>query len=427
MTQTRTVNCRSFLFKRKEKRIMNDILVRLPNETEDQCLWRIGKAKDSGILTDNWPEIAAFLNKTFREDETQYYDSSAYRKKYRNFVTAYEGIFSKERFTDEEMMTIVEQKRELEKAKIKLRDERLDYQKTVREEARKESIVDLVRRVFTETVVPFDYTPSHTVFRECDDELVICLSDLHAGIVCDNYWNQFNTNILRERLHKYLDEIRDIQKTHLCRKCYVVLGGDNVSGLIHANLRLQNNENVVKQLKIASEYIGNFVKELIDMDTFEEIEVRSVAGNHSRMSQNKEEHLKGEELDELIPFYLNLMFANVDMVKIYEESPIDSTINSFTTSGNKLFYIVHGDKDSVSKVVSDLTLMVGRKPDGIIMGHRHHNALDSAHNVKVIQCGCVVGTDTHCVDHRISGEPEQCVFITNKNRTVKCLYDIGLN
>lgn len=406
---------------------MNDILVHLPNETEDQCLWRLGKAKDAGTLTENWPEIALFLNRTFREDETQYYDSSAYRKKYRNFVTAYEGIFSKERFTDEEMLTIIEQKRELEKAKIKLRDERLDYQKTVREEARKESIVELVRRVFIETVVPFEYYPNHILTAASNDEMVICLSDLHAGIVCDNYWNQFNTNILRERLHRYLDEIREIQNTHSCRKCYVVLGGDNVSGLIHSNLRLQNNENVIQQLKIASEYIGNFINELVKMDAFGEIEVHSVAGNHSRMSQNKEDHLKGEELDELIPFYLNLMFANIDMVTVYQDSPIDSTINSFTTSGNKLFYIVHGDKDSVSKVVADLTLMVGRKPDGIIMGHRHHNALDSAHNVKVVQCGCVVGTDTYCVDNRISGEPEQCVFITNNKRAVKCLYDIGLN
>ena len=114
-------------------------------------------------------------------------------------------------------------------------------------------------------------------------------------------------------------------------------------------------------------------------------------------------------------------------MKIYEDSPIDSTINSFTTTGNKLFYVVHGDKDSVSKVVSDTTLMVGKKPDGIIMGHRHHNALDSEHNVKIIQCGCAVGTDDYCIDKRISGEPEQCVFITNSKRTVKCLYDIGLN
>ena len=406
---------------------MNDILRRLDGETEDQCLWRIGKAKDAGTLTENWPEIALFLNKTFREDETQYYDSSAYRKKYRNFVTAYEGIFSKERFTDEEMLTIIEQKRELEKAKIKLRDERLDYQKTVREEARKESLVELVHRVLVDTVVPFDYNPNYTFSGTSEDEMVICLSDLHVGIMCDNYWNQFNINILQNRLNKYLDEIREIQRNHLCKKCYLVLGGDNVSGLIHSNLRLQNNEDVIKQVKIASVYIGNFVNELVKMKAFEEIEVRSVAGNHSRLSQNKEDHLKGEELDELIPFYLNLMFINEDVVKVYEDSPIDSTINSFTTSGNKLFYVVHGDKDTVSKVVSDLTLMVGRKPDGIIMGHRHHNALETIHGVKIVQCGCAVGTDTHCVDHRISGEPEQCVFITNKNRTVKCLYDIGLN
>ena len=401
----------------------------IDGKDEYQAIWEIGRKKDAGLLGDDitWPEIAEELNKQYRVDELDYRDPSSYRKRYRNYLDAYEQIFSKENFADEQMLTMVEQKRELEKAKIKLRDERLDYQKTVREEARKESLVDLVRRVFVDTVVPFDYYPNYTFSGTSKDEMVICLSDLHVGIVCDNYWNQFSTNILKERLHKYLDEIREIQRTHSCRKCYLVLGGDNVSGLIHANLRLLNNENVIQQLKIASEYIGNFVNELVKMEAFEEIEIRSVAGNHSRLSQNKEEHLKGEELDELIPFYLSLMFANSDVVKVYEDSPIDSTINSFTTSGGKLFYIVHGDKDSVSKVVSDLTLMVGKKPDGIIMGHRHHNGLDTTHNVKIIQCGCVVGTDDYCVDKRISGEPEQCVFITSKNRTVKCLYDIGLN
>ncbi len=407
--------------------MVNDILRRLPNETEEECLWRIGNAKRDGLLDSTWIEVADFMNKTFRDSEEEYYCESAYRKKYKNYIDAKTMFVKQEATSDGTADELAAKLREIEKEKIKLRDERTDYQKTVREEARKESLVDLVRRVFVETVVPFDYQPSYIASGINDDELVVCLSDLHVGIVCDNYWNKFNTNILKERLYKYLDEIKDIQRTHSCKKCYLVLGGDNVSGLIHANLRLQNNENVIRQLKIASEYIGNFVNELVKMEAFEEIEVRSVAGNHSRLSQNKEDHLKGEELDELIPFYLNLMFANNNIVKIYEDSPIDSTINSFVTSGGKLFYIVHGDKDSVSKVVSDLTLMVGRKPDGIIMGHRHHNAFDTIHGVKVAQCGCVVGTDTHCVDIRISGEPEQCVFITNSKRTIKCLYDIGLD
>ena len=65
---------------------MNDILKRLDGETENQTLWRLGNAKAAGTLGDiTWPEVAEFMNKTFREDETQYYDSSAYRKRYKNF------------------------------------------------------------------------------------------------------------------------------------------------------------------------------------------------------------------------------------------------------------------------------------------------------------------------------------------------------
>ena len=322
-------------------------------------------------------------------------------------------------------MTIEEHKRELEKAKIKLRDERIDYQKSIREDARRESFIELIERAMSINVESFDYKSSPII--DSNEDMVVCLSDLHAGIEVQNWWNTYNTDILKQRLHKYLDEICEIQKLHQCKICHVVLGGDQVSGLIHNNLRLQNNENVVEQLKIAVTYIGEFIYEL--QNWFEEIKIHSVSGNHSRLSANKDDHLKGEELDDIIPFCLKLQFANNNKVYICDNiaEKIDSTIAAFITRGNKRFYIVHGDKDSPSNVVKNLTLISGIKPDGIIMGHRHHNAYDTEHSVKVVQCGCVVGTDDYCVDKRISGEPEQCVFITSENRTVKCLYDVGLN
>jgi predicted phosphodiesterase len=405
---------------------MSEILKRLDGETENQTLWRLGNAKAAGVLGDiTWPEVAEFMNKTYREDETQYYDSSAYRKRYKNFSDAYEELFSKENFTDEQLIDIEEKKRELEKAKIKLRDERIDYQRSIREDARRESFVELIERSMAANVDPFDY--KQTPIIDSNEDMVVCLSDLHAGIEVQNWWNTYNTGILKQRLHKYLNEVCEIQKLHQCKICNVVLGGDQVSGLIHSNLRLQNNENVVEQLKIAVTYIGEFIHEL--QNWFEEINIYSVSGNHSRLSANKDDHLKGEELDDIIPFCLKLQFVNNDKVNICDQmaQKIDSTIAAFVTRGGKRFYIVHGDKDTPSNVVKNLTLMSGTKPDGIIMGHRHHNAYDTEHNVKIIQCGCVVGTDDYCVDKRISGEPEQCVFITSKNRTVKCFYDIGLN
>ena len=333
---------------------------------------------------------------------------------------------SKQNMVDNNTVNKIETKlRELEKAKIQLRDERIDYQKSLREDARKGSFIELVERTMAKNIESFSYKPSPII--DSNEDMVVCLSDLHAGIEIQNWWNTYDTNILKKRLHQYLNEIYNIQQLHQCKICYLVLGGDQISGLIHPNLRLQNNENVIEQLKIAVTYIGEFIYTL--QDWFENINVYSVAGNHSRLNPNKDEHLKGEELEEMIPFCLKLQFANNDKIAICDcmASKIDSTISAFKTRGNKLFYVVHGDHDTPSNVVKNLTLMSGQKPDGIIMGHRHNNAVSTEHGVKIIQCGSVVGTDDYCVDKRISGEPEQCVFITSEHRTIKCLYDIGLN
>ena len=404
---------------------MNDILKKLSDENEGQYIWRIGQAKDAGLVNETWEQLSPRLNTELGIDETEWRGESAWRKRYRVMQQAYDDVFSKQQFANEHLDDLDVKMRELEKVKIKIRDERTDYQRSLREEARRESFVELVERSMAKHVEPFDYKMSPII--DSDEDMIVCLSDMHAGIEVSNWWNVYNTDILRKRLHKYLDEIYDAQKLHKCKICYLVLGGDAISGLIHTNLRLQNNENVIEQLKIAVTYIGEFVHTL--QDWFEEINVYSVSGNHSRINPNKEEHLRGEELEEMIPFCLRLQFANNDKVHIcdYMACKIDSTISAFKTRGDKLFYVVHGDKDTPSNAAKNLTLMSGVKPDGIIMGHRHHNALDTEHNVKVIQCGCVVGTDDYCVEKRISGEPEQCVVITSKNRAVKCFYDIGLN
>ena len=402
--------------------MVNDILVKIAGETEEECLWRIGSAKKDAMLDATWVEIADWMNTNWRDSEEEYYCESAYRKRFKAYSDAKTMFTKQEATSDGTADELAAKLREIEKAKIKLRDERTDYQKSLREDARRESFVELIERAFAANVTPFDYKPSHII--NSNEDMVVCLSDLHAGIEVNNWWNVYDTSILKTRLHKYLDEIRDIQTLHKCKVCNVVLGGDQVSGLIHANLRLQNNENVIEQLKVAVTYIGEFIYAL--QDWFENINVYSVAGNHSRLNPNKDDNLKGEELDEMVPFCLKLQFANNKNINICD-TRIDNTISSFKTRGNKLFYIVHGDRDTPSNVVKNLTLMSGVKPDGIIMGHRHHNSLDSEHNVKIIQCGCVVGTDDYCVDKRITGRPEQCVFITSENKTIKCLYDIGLN
>lgn len=402
---------------------MNEMVKRKDNENEEQFIWRIGQLKDAGTIDMDWEEVADIINHEFRSNEDEYRVSSAYRKPYQEAKRFYEANVFKDLTSEVYAKIIREEQQNLKKEKQKLSDERVELQRLLREQARRESFIDTIKSAMAKEVERLDYVAPITV-EESDNDMIVCLSDLHTGLEVNSAFNNFNTDILKVRLQEYLTEIKEIQETYKCKNCYLVLGGDLISGSIHIQIRLENNENVIEQVKVISILVGDFIREL--QNIFEDIHIYSVSGNHSRLSPDKENQLKGEELDALVPFYLEIMFSNNKNIHFYKNM-IDDTILAFRTRGGKLFYGVHGDRDSLSAVVKNLTLMTGTKPDGIILGHRHHNALETEHGVKVIQCGSVIGMDNYCIDHRISGRPEQCVVVTNQKSTVKAYFDIGLD
>lgn len=101
--------------------------------------------KDSGQLDMSWDELAMVVNKEFRgDDESQYRTEAAYRKPYQQAKRYYEsGVFSK--FDEEKYIKKLQlQKQELEKEKVKTRDEKNELRRIIREEARKESYKEQV-------------------------------------------------------------------------------------------------------------------------------------------------------------------------------------------------------------------------------------------------------------------------------------------
>ena len=65
---------------------------RRDGENENQYLWRIGKLVDEGEAT--WKELAPLINEQWREDESEWRDESAYRKKYQYSKAFYEDVFA---------------------------------------------------------------------------------------------------------------------------------------------------------------------------------------------------------------------------------------------------------------------------------------------------------------------------------------------
>lgn len=259
-------------------------------------------------------------------------------------------------------------------------------------------------------------------YKDSGNDLIICVSDAHAGLSVRSVWNDFDMETLKERFELYISKIYNIVILHQIETVHIVLLGDLINGHIHINSRVTNNETAIKQLMSISELISNFIKSIYKVCV--NIHVYSVSGNHARLFPSKEEQVPGDDLEALIPFYLKARFSECESIKI-EENELDSTFGAFRARGNLVIY-THGDKDTPQNVVERLTMMIKQPIDIILMGHRHTNSLKTVQGTKVIESGSMCGVDNYAIGLRKNDVPQQVVAVVNDDG-LKCLYNIELN
>ena len=308
----------------------------------------------------------------------------------------------------------------MRKEKMKLSDARVEYNRLIRQEARKESYVDMVKRIICENIEPMNIPVHYTLFNSSTD-LLVHLTDIHTGIEIHNWKNDFDEDILKKRIEKFTSNILDIRGQYGSENCYLVIG-EILSGIIHNNLRLQNNMDLMEQFKYISELIAAMLSRMANH--FNHIYVYTTPGNHSRISPKKEDGLDGENMDILLPFYLKARMQNIENITICDNT-IEPEIAMFNIRGNNVF-ASHGHKDSPSNVVQNFTMMFGIKPQIVLLGHRHTNGLTTVYDTKVIESGCVSGSDQFATSIRKVNRPEQTVSVIGDNGLI-CLYDIQLD
>lgn len=383
---------------------------RLEGESDEALIVRICNQKD---IIGSWDDVCKILN-----DITGYnYRPNTYRNKFQSYNKMFNGTLDR---TNASLLDeIKEQRRELEKEKIKFRDERNEYNRTIRQEARKESYLDLVKRTLIECAPKgLSYTPDNTYTSDTD--MVLLVSDLHCGIEVKHWLNLFNEDVLAERFKKCLNKVIQIQDRHCSENINVILS-EVVSGLIHENLRCENNQNIIEQFLTVSKMICDFITEL--SKHFNKVNVYVAPGNHSRIVAKKEASLKGENLDNLLIPYIGAVLQNVENVYCCENT-VDESVVMFAVKHNTVF-AVHGDKHTPQNVVQKLTMQYGVCPKFVYLGHRHTNSMETVYKTKVISAGCWSGVDNYAIDKGFNTSPETVLSVIDENGLV-CNYDINL-
>ena len=387
---------------------------RFENESTDELIYRICQDKDK---IGTWQDVANIINELTGDD----FGESTYRKKYQSFQKMLSANQSKFADSESQLREIEDQIRELERVKIQFRDERRSWNKQNYENSRFDEVMNiLVERM--DNFAKTDFTPHSSPTIDGDKNMIICLSDLHIGQCFSSYFGEFNSDIARERLQKYMNEILNIARDNHVKKAYVFMLGDNISNSLHKTIEVSNKENVIDQLKLSIEYISSFCYELTKH--FEHVYLASASGNHSRL-QAKDLAQHSERLDAFIAWDVCRTLQYVDNFHSLLHRSIDDGIADVNIDG-KTYLLIHGDYDTPTKTgYLNLSNIVGFFPDYICCGHKHFCFYSQ--ESKFIQSGSLAGSgDDYCIEKRLAGQASQMVCIVDKTG-VKSVHPIMLS
>lgn len=316
---------------------------------------------------------------------------------------------------------IEEKKLELEKERIKLQDQRREYKKYLRQDARfeylKETMVDKIKNDINITN-PLNI--NQVDINTSDREAVLILSDWHIGSTSNNHWNKFNLSIAKERVEKLLKKTVQYCLTHKVSTIHIELLGDLTNGYLHLGNRVENEEDVISQVMTVSEMLSQFINSLSSY--VDKVKVYSSTGNHGRCSANLKESLELENFERLIPWYLEARLNNPKVEFIPNEIDNNLIVIRFL---NEVIYGVHGHLDKPNVMIDNWCKMLKEFPTEAHLGHFHSYKEFDEYDMTTTVNGTLSGVDEFAKKIRKTSKPMQTLMIYSEEGR-ECTYKIKL-
>lgn len=324
---------------------------------------------------------------------------------------------------------------ELKKERQRMFDQRREYNKLSSLEGRQEhlyeSLVDAANKLnstvgeiyprFGDTVGALG-EPGVTVL---DNEAVLVFSDWHYGLKVKNIFNEYDTQICKERVNAVVTSAAERIALHGCQTLHIFVLGDLYHGAIHVGARVASEELVCDQLMQVSEILAQSIEYLSHY--VQNVKVYMTYGNHARTVQNKNDSIHRDNMERVVPWWLKARFAAYgnDKIEIVED---DGNEFIFASPCGHGICASHGDNDSVKASPRLMTTLFhkryGKDVEYIIQGDKHHRESFEELGTEAVMCGSLCGTDDYANDRRLYSTPSQLLLIVNPEIGIDAEYRI---
>ena len=300
-------------------------------------------------------------------------------------------------------------KQNLYKQQVKTRDVLNSYRRSLRDDARVEYMNDLIK----DSILALKELPEieDCVVDEENEvsEAVMLLSDLHIGLEINNFYNKYNIEIARYRVLKYVREVIKLCKKNNVQKLNILNLGDMIAGNLRVTARIENNEDLISQIMIASEILSDALNRL--QEAAPEVVYRSCSDNHARVTPNFKENIEKENYFRLIDFYLEARLKDTKISIVHDNLDVD--LGFFELLNGKKAMFVHGHRDNINTIIQGMLGATRQYIDYVFVAHYHESKMKSFQGAKVFVNGSICGSDEYAQSKRLYGVPEQTLLIFN--------------
>lgn len=407
---------------------MDQILQKRSDENESQYIWRIGQAKDAGLIDATWTELSPILNKELDIDETEWRGESAWRKKYRVMQQAYDDVFSKQQFNDSYYDELDVKKRELEKAKIKLQTEKLEYSRWLREEARDELICEKICEAI-KTLPPLK-VPNRIIPVHSNREGVLLLADTHYGVefkivgLFGETLNEYSPEIFEARMWDLLNQVIEICKKEGFTSLHVYDLGDEIDGLLRVSQLWKLRYGVLDSAVYYGRFITTWLNELSNHVYVKYQMVKDSNHCQLRLLGQPKNTFKDENVSVIITDKIMDKLRdnpNFEFVQNPTGLIFDDNIAGYSVLG------VHGECKNLEQAIKELSKTYRTQIDFMVGGHKHHqNSTNVGIESDVISVPSIIGIDDYSMSLNKTSDPGATLFVLENGLGKVVEYNIKL-
>ena len=407
----------------------DSILQKKENETKLQHHKRLvyGKLVDKTLSDFDYSELSKYVyGKALSADVAR---REMYGSKYTLELIENEQL---SKIESSEFLSDIDNKLiELKKERQKFFDQRREFNKIVSLEGRQEHLYEVLKDAAESLNDSIGYLYSDIPQTEqyySDNEAVLVFSDWHYGMTTKNIFNTYNTDICKERVKQVVGSAIKRLSLHQCKKLHIVVLGDLFHGAIHTSARVASEELVCDQLMQVSEILAQSIHRLSQY--VEEAVVYMTYGNHARTVASKQDSIHRDNLERIIPWWLNERIANMGDENVYVVEPSENEFLLIEAAGHQIC-ASHGDLDSIKSSPKLLSALFrkkyGKEIEYIIVGDKHHVESFEEFDITAQICGSLCGTDDYANGKRLYSAPRQLMLIVNPETGIDAEYKLKVN